>query len=298
MPICEADPWRLQYFENIPCPENVRVPTEDPDAYLWYPEFKWVYNKLLIAESQGLICGPHGVEPPEFPVFSKPIMNMRGMGMGSKVLKNHSEYKRLRRPGHMWMKLLQGDHVSTDVAVVNGDPVWWCHARGIELPKGMFDYWIVEADLREDIIAYCSNWIKKHLAHYSGMLNIETIDSRIIEIHLRFADQWPDLYGAHWVESVIDLYQNQHWRFENRNRREGYSVVLFGSHGVQYHHPKQEILDAIVRQPFVTSVQITFHEDWPLEFHAMPPGGFRLAIINGYDLEKLKQIRQELALEF
>ena len=23
MPICEADPWRFQYFEHVPCPENV-----------------------------------------------------------------------------------------------------------------------------------------------------------------------------------------------------------------------------------------------------------------------------------
>jgi hypothetical protein len=31
-------------------------------------------------------------------------------------------------------------------------------------------------------------------------------------------------------------------------------------------------------------VQIAFHEDLPLELHAMPPGGFRLAVVNGFDL--------------
>ena len=36
--------------------------------------------------------------------------------------------------------------------------------------------------------------------------------------------------------------------------------------------------------PGVTSVQITFHEDRAPEHHAMPPGGFRLAIVNGFDL--------------
>ena len=37
---------------------------------------------------------------------------------------------------------------------------------------------------------------EKHLAGYTGMLNLETIGGTIIEAHLRFADQWPDLYGA------------------------------------------------------------------------------------------------------
>ncbi len=37
MPICEADPWRFQYFENVACPDDVRISTEDPDSWKWYP---------------------------------------------------------------------------------------------------------------------------------------------------------------------------------------------------------------------------------------------------------------------
>ena len=29
MPICEADPWRFQYFEDVPCPDDVLISTED-----------------------------------------------------------------------------------------------------------------------------------------------------------------------------------------------------------------------------------------------------------------------------
>ena len=36
--------------------------------------------------------------------------------------------------------------------------------------------------------------------------------------------------------------------------------------------------------PGVSSVQITFHEDRAPEHHAMPPGGFRLAIVNAHSL--------------
>ena len=64
MPICEADPWRLQYFERANCPLDVNIPTEDSDAWLWYPEHRWAYDKIAIARSQGLDAAPPSFELP------------------------------------------------------------------------------------------------------------------------------------------------------------------------------------------------------------------------------------------
>jgi hypothetical protein len=83
MPICEADPWRLQYFRDVHCPADINIPTEDFDAWVWYPGERWVYDKITVAHSQGLDAGPHGTTPPRFPVFSKPITNLKGMGIGT-----------------------------------------------------------------------------------------------------------------------------------------------------------------------------------------------------------------------
>ena len=47
MPICEADPWRLQYFAHVNTAAN--IPTEDSDAWQWYPAHRWVYDKLAVA---------------------------------------------------------------------------------------------------------------------------------------------------------------------------------------------------------------------------------------------------------
>ena len=52
MPICEADPWRLQYFEHAACPAGVNIPTEDSDAWVWYPDHQWVYDLSLIHISE------------------------------------------------------------------------------------------------------------------------------------------------------------------------------------------------------------------------------------------------------
>src|SRR5579862_5987243 len=292
MPICEADPWRLQYFSHVTTAAN--IPTEDSDAWQWYPAQCWLYNKLAVALSQELDAGPHGTPPPRYPVFSKPIVNLKGMGVGSRVLKSQADYEAHYTPGHFWMTLLEGRHVSSDVVVVRGAPHWWRHATGNPASEGTFDYWIVHAEPDATIEEPCAAWIGKNLPDYSGMLNLETIGGTIIEAHLRFADQWPDLYGPGWVEALVELYERGEWHFPDDDRAEGYSAVLFGPHGRHYRHPQAGVIEEIKAMPGVTSVQITFHENRAPESHAMPPGGFRLAIINGFDLPATLAARARL----
>lgn len=298
MPICEADPWRLQYFEQADCPPDVLIPTEDPDAWTWYPRHRWVYDKVAVALSQGIAAAPHGVEPPAYPVFSKPISNLKGMGAGSRLLLSSADYLRHYAPGHMWMSWLRGRHVSSDVAVVGGTPTWWRHVIGKPDMEGTFDYWTIQAAADAEIETRCGGWIVKNLAGYTGLLNLETIGGSIIEAHLRFADQWPDLYGAGWVDAVVGLYRDRRWVFADRDRRDGYSVVLFGPHGPRYRHPPRALVDEVRAMPAVSSVQITFHEDRAPDRHAMPPGGFRLAIVNCHDLAAGMAARDELRAFF
>ena len=141
-------------------------------------------------------------------------------------------------------------------------------------------------------------WLKQRLDGYTGIVNFETIGGRIIECHLRFTDQWPDLYGRGWIDAVVTLYGKGVWRFKDEDRCTGYSVVLFGPHGVGYKVDRTRIRELIDEYPEVSSVQITFRDDKPLEAHAMPPGGFRLAIVNCWDLDVGFDVRDRLALRF
>jgi len=296
MPICEADPWRLQYFAHVET--AALIPTEDSDAWQWNPAQRWVYDKLTVALSQNLVAGPHGTFPPRYPVFSKPIINLKGMGVGSRVLHSQADHNRHYTPGHFWMPLLDGRHVSSDVAVVDGEPRWWRHVTGKPAGEGTFDYWIVHAEPDAGIEARCGAWIEKNLAGYTGMLNLETIGGTIIEAHLRFADQWPDLYGPGWVDALVALYESGDWQFADDDRSEGYSVVLFGPNGRRYRHPPPALLREVNSIAGVSSVQITFHEDRAPDDHAMPPGGFRLAIVNGFDLGATLKARERLRAFF
>jgi hypothetical protein len=295
MPVLERDPWRFQYFEHVPCPDHVMIPTDDPDCWLLYPGHRWIYDKLRIAETQGLAAGPHGVRPDGFPVFSKPMVNLRGMGVGSRVMQSAAELEHYHQPGHMWMALLTGDHVSTDCAIAGGRILWSRHATGRPWSEGMFRFWTIHAGQMPELETRLSAWVAQHMQGYAGMMNFETMGGIIIEAHLRFADQWCDLYGAGWVEALVGLYATGQWDFADLDRRDGYSVPLFARHGHACCHPPADLQAELRALPHVTSLQITFHEARPPEDHAMPPGGFRLAVINATDLQAAQAARRRLA---
>ena len=300
MPFLSKDPFRECLFANTSCPEDVTVPVKDYDAYQLFPKYRWIYNKLTIAEIQGLTCAPHGVIPTSFPVFSKPIFNLKSMGAGSRILHNYQEYLDNYSPGHMWSELLDGEHISTDLAVLYGKVVWLAHTRGHPMPGGTFDRWDINVEIPCEHERYLIQFVETNLEGYSGMLNAEMIDGRIIEAHLRFSDQWVDLYPVEFLKAVIDLYQWHSWcpSTELRNLVNGYSVVLFGSSGKRYwKKPDKESWEKIREDyPGVSSVTVTFLDETLSKYHSMPPGGFRLACVNGTCLESCLKVRNEVEL--
>ena len=298
MPIYERDPWRDQYFVNVQCPDDILIPTDDMDAWPWNPQFNWVYDKLRMAQSQGFACGPHGVSPPEYPVFSKPITNLKGMGVGSRVISSAREMQRYATPGHFWMELFDGPHVSTDCAVAGGKIEWLRHAVGLASTQGMFSYWTLQVGEQPELAAYLRTWVLKHMAGYTGMMNFETIGGKIIEAHLRFADQWCDLYGKGWIEAVVRLYDRGVWQYKDDTPREAYSIPLFARHNRNFCHPPDERQSFIRNMPNISSLQITFYENRSAEDHPMPPGGFRVGIVNTWDLKSGFRAINELAKSF
>ena len=296
MPFLGVDSWRWQYFEGQPCPEDVVVPIDDATAWELHRGHRAIYNKLAICDSQGLPNGPHGTEPPCFPVFSKPIYNMRGMGTGSRVIASAAAYEESQQPGHMWMELLRGPHVSTDLALADGEIKWCRHTTGVAFAEGMFDYWTIHAKPKPALEAYLGEWIGRNLGGFTGIINIETIGGRIIERHLRMSEQWLDLNGPGWLATVVELYTRGNWRFAE-TPRVGYSVVLFGDHGIDWQIDRAVVGD-LLKVPDVSSVQITFDDGISRAAHAMPPGGFRLAIVNCWDLAVGRRARERLKAHF
>jgi hypothetical protein len=68
--------------------------------------------------------------------------------------------------------------------------------------------------------------------------------------------------------------------------------------GGRPHHPAAQAQAAIRAMPHVKSLQITFHENKQPDSHPMPPGGFRLGIINTTDFAAGQAARAALAKAF
>lgn len=247
---------------------------------------------------QGIAYGFHTSVPTFYPVFSKPITNLHGMGVDAHILRDKGDFLALCKPTHFWMEYLTGEHLSTDVAVKNGKILWCGHVLGISSGQGTFDYWKILTQNRPVLEAYIEKIMAEKFLRYTGMVNIESIGGKIIEIHLRMVDQWPDLYGDGWVHAVVKLYAQGVWSFPSRPLHEAYSVVLFGPHQRKYNPPAQSIVDDLKRSVDISSVQITFDNALAADKHYMPPGGFRLAVVNCYNLEVGRRASQKLAQYF
>jgi hypothetical protein len=165
------------------------------------------------------------------------------------------------------------------------------------LSEGTFSHWIIRAEDEDSLGRNLAAWIAREVPHYTGLINIETIGGRIIEAQIRFADQWCDLYGAEWFHSVVALYGEGHWP-SVPHTPEGCSVPLFARHGDLPPHPSDETQARIRAMPAVSSLQITYHEMKDGPAHPMPPGGFRLGIVNGWNLAACFAARDELAKAF
>ena len=228
------------------------------------------------------------VEPKEFPVFLKPITNLYGAGLSSSLISSPQEYEKKKHlSGHFWTEYLQGDHLSHDLIVIDGEVVFNLTFKGEKLGQGMFDYWeTIETPVST---AYVSSWVKKNLSDYTGTVNLETIDSKIIECHLRMGDI-DRLGNIQLMQSIIDIYAGKSWTFQERLPHL-YIFALWGDWNVDYRIEKSTA-EEIGKN--LTCYQI----DKPDLYFQNPPGGVRLAITCSHNKEDALKARYKLYEHF
>ena len=211
----------------------------DSDSWLEYPEHHKWFNKLWLAEELGHLCGPAGINVPEKGYYIvRPIYNLVGMGAGATRQWLVPENNALS-PGYFWCEEFRGKHYSIDYEWYVDKPPFWrpiVSYRGLLEPFSLskFTSWIkVDYSIPLSSMFY-------ELSNV-GKINVECIDDKIIEIHLRpnpdpgdditydeLVPIWQDDYnksipsfleqGYKWVDSYDDA------DGELRNPRVGFFV--------------------------------------------------------------------------
>lgn len=298
---CNA--WRKAWFDRFGFANGASVPTDDTDAWRLNPRHRWLFNKLTVAELQGLVAGPFGTPPSVEPLFAKPIYNLSGMSVGARRFETAAEFDSMLRPGMMWCEHLEGPHYSVDCIAVKGEMPWICVTRGYPLEKGTWDHWHIGAPAAQEVEALLEGFIAQHLADYTGALNFELIGEKIIEVHPRISVQWIDLYGDTFVHALHRLHEAGHWDYAPGGPGDaeplgGYSVVAFAP-PAHYPPPPASVWAEWNQVDGVTYLQLpSYAPDGTFKTLGMPEGGMRLIVINTRKLIPALALRDEVTAHY
>ena len=81
-------------YDVLKCPHNVKIPINDLQAWK-HPKnqpYKWIYNKLRLCEYQNIPCAPMPIQPKTYPIISKPIINLYGMGLNTVKIESEKDF--------------------------------------------------------------------------------------------------------------------------------------------------------------------------------------------------------------
>ena len=179
----------------------------DIQAYQSYPHLRHWYNKLWLSEQLGYNCGPASIAPTDSgPYIIRPIMNLSGMGVGAKkIWIDAGDYSKVP-PGYFWCEWFEGDQYSVTYQWHDYMIGW----KPISCWKG------IKGD---DNLSKFTKWVKTDFYPNIGIMfheladiekiNVEYIDNKIIEVHLRTSPD-PDYNELIPVwkgdEEVVDKY--------------------------------------------------------------------------------------------
>lgn len=194
---------------------NKDYPINDISAWIKFNEHNFIYNKLRLSDIQNINCAPIPCIPEKFPIIVKPIINLYGMSKGTLIINNLEEYfeclSKDNVTGYFWQSFLEGKQNNIDIIMKDGKIVKYYPLESKPGPEGTFKYHSYSKDfiLSTKIIKL----IEDILDDYTGFLNIEVIDDKIIECHLRLnGDSF--IYGEKHFENFFNLIENKPYNLD------------------------------------------------------------------------------------
>lgn len=269
-------PWEYVYVQGLPGFE--RVPWDDTVAFGWYPEYRYLYDKLWLAREQAQDVRESGYAPPGW--FIRPRVNLLGMGRGTYkagVLTRIPEGCFAHRP-------LEGTHISTDFVLVGGK-VRDFFTFQAHYEAGSFSLF---ESVPGRYNAQARQFVEAHVTH--GVVNVESIGETIIEVHLRPSLQFYDISGG-LLPNLPLLYGLGDWPFMTSQEKTYSRVIRRPTDAVLTHYPKFDRLLG------VRSVQFCYWPGMPLSAAAQDSSSFRVAVVNGSDLEAVEEMAQAIRAE-
>jgi len=196
---------------------------DDKDVWAQCPvDYLWIYDKLILARKLGYQAAPAGIPVPQPGWYIvRPITNIRVMSRGAKKLWLTPADTDSVPDGSFWSECFEGRHTSVDFH-------WGKQHLAVE---GFRD----DADRLD---RFC-RWQKitdtvtfplvlQDLGQIAEWVNVEYVDNHIIEIHLRYNDDFSNHAGniiyPVWRDRPFPQPPGTHWYNSPGGDRVGFWV--------------------------------------------------------------------------
>jgi hypothetical protein len=171
----------------------------DSDVWSTCPsDWLWIYDKVIIARKQRILAAPAGIPVPRDGWYIvRPITNLRMMSRGARkqfLLKDSDDVP----DGFFWSEVLSGRHISVDYHWGKQDLT----AEGFRDDPDRLDRFSRWAKVSDQMPL--PEWLRD-LGSQAQWLNAEYIGDRIIELHLR----WNDDFANHSADEIIPVWQGE-----------------------------------------------------------------------------------------
>lgn len=182
---------------------------DDKDVWATCPtEYLWIYDKLILARKNGYLAGPAGISVPKAGWYIvRPITNIRMMCRGaSKQWLTPDDTDKIP-DGYFWTECFNGRHTSVDFH-------YGLQTLAVE---GFRDNDRLDRFCRWERIAdkYKFPQVLGELWRLTPWINVEYVDNKIIEVHLRWNDDFSnhnsDVIYPVWKEDTRPQPKNTAW---------------------------------------------------------------------------------------
>ena len=243
-------------YKSLPHRITGDLPRFDAQAYKLNPDYKTVYDKLFIAKSQDMACGTlqslRGKDI-SYPIFIKPRYGHKtASSKNCYKIKSYAELeKHFNTPEMMWSEFVDATEGMTDFVLVNGVIVYQITYKYSKKQHGFADVWkFISPDSTPP--SEVVEWVTRNMTGYTGPVNVQYRDVKIIEVGMRFARSGMYIESAGnktLIDTINDMWKTKTWNHHNDDKlsfNPFYSFKCWSPMPIIYLLP-QHVVDWIVR---------------------------------------------------
>ena len=257
---CDTLKLHNPYSDNWNTLISKKVPDFDIQAYRRYKKYRFVYDKLWVAQSQGIESGTleslkNGEDDPEFPIFIKPRWGHKTSSSKNcfKIKDKDDLSKYLSKTDDMmWSEYVAEKEQMTDFMLQQGQIMHQItYVYSSEQKGSIADEWkYIGPDSRPPQAIL--TWIANNLSGFTGVCNVQYRGEKIIEVGLRLARGGAYIYCTNndlLIRNINDLVETGSWNYlspEELSFTPFYSFKCYVTLPIVYIYP-QYVMDAIMK---------------------------------------------------